>query len=104
MQFMRTVLATLLCLLGTTTVNTTAAADDKAGCTCKYQGGDVKQGETACIKTANGNSLARCEMVLNNTSWTVLNKPCEVEQSLKMSPTPEIGKNQSLQLAIATKG
>jgi hypothetical protein len=55
----------------------------KDGCTCKYDGGDVKQGETACIKTAKGKSLARCEMVLNTTSWTVLDQPCDVEQSIK---------------------
>lgn len=84
---MRTVLATVLCLLATAT-----AAADKHGCTCKYEGGDVKQGETACIKTAKGKSLARCEMVLNNTSWTVLNQPCDVEQSLKVTPHPKLGK------------
>ena len=33
-------------------------------CTCKFQGGDVAQGETVCIPTAKGKSLARCEMVL----------------------------------------
>ena len=59
-----------------------ATAGEK-GCTCKFIGGDVKQGETACILTAHGKSLARCEMVLNNTSWTVLNQPCDVELSLR---------------------
>ncbi len=57
----------------------TAAGEN--GCTCKYIGGDVKQGDTACISTAKGKSLARCEMVLNNTSWTVLNQPCDAELS-----------------------
>ncbi len=57
------------------------AAAGENGCTCKFVGGDVKQGETACISTAQGKSLARCEMVLNNTSWTILNQPCDVEQS-----------------------
>jgi hypothetical protein len=52
-----------------------------ATCTCIYTGGTVKEGETACIWTAKGNTLARCEKVLNNTSWTVLNKPCSVNQS-----------------------
>ncbi len=45
-------------------------------CTCRYNGGDIPQGQTACLKTPNGTSLARCEMVLNNTSWTILNQPC----------------------------
>jgi hypothetical protein len=73
---MRSTTAMALCLL--TTVVTTAEAHD---CKCRYVGGEVKQGETACISTAKGKSLARCEMFLNNSSWTVLNQPCDVEQS-----------------------
>ena len=69
--------ATVLCLLATVP----ATAGEK-GCTCKYVGGDVKQGDVACIATVKGKSLARCEMVLNNTSWTILNQPCDVKQSL----------------------
>jgi hypothetical protein len=80
---MRLGLATVLYLLATVSVT----ADDKADCTCKYEGGDVKQGETACIKTVKGKSLARCEMVLNNTSWTVLDQPCDVQQSLEKKPS-----------------
>jgi hypothetical protein len=74
-----------LCLLATV-----AATAGEHGCTCKYAGGDVKQGETACIKTSKGKSLARCEMVLNNTSWKVLDQPCDVEQSLRITPMPKI--------------
>jgi hypothetical protein len=80
--------AIALCLFATAP----ATAGDH-GCSCKYPGGDVKQGETACIKTAKGKSLARCEMVLNNTSWTVLDQPCDVEQSLKVSPRPKSKSN-----------
>ena len=50
-------------------------------CTCKFQGGDVAQGETVCIPTAKGKSLARCEMVLNNSSWTILDEPCDMKTS-----------------------
>lgn len=53
-------------------------------CTCKHKGGDAKQGEIACIRTSKGQSLARCDMVLNNSSWTILDVPCEVEQSGRM--------------------
>jgi hypothetical protein len=91
---MRLVLAMVLCLLATATLTATVAADDKSGCTCKYDGGDVKQGETACIKTSNGNALARCEMVQNNTSWKLLNQPCDVEQSLKWTPLPKVTANK----------
>jgi hypothetical protein len=81
---MRLVLAMALCLL-----EAAPAAAGEHGCSCKYAGGDVMLGETACIKTSNGKSLARCEMVLNNTSWKLLDQPCEVEQSLKVSPMPK---------------
>ncbi len=73
-----------LALLATAAAPHAAAAHT---CTCKYKGGDAKQGETACIKTTTGNTLARCEMVLNNSSWTVLNQPCDVEQSTRTEPT-----------------
>jgi hypothetical protein len=81
---MRLVLAMALCLLATA-----PATAGEHGCTCKYAGGDVMLGDTACIKTSKGKSLARCEMVLNNTSWTVLDQPCDVEQSLQMTPMPK---------------
>jgi hypothetical protein len=53
-----------------------AAAGPDGECTCRYKGEDVIEGQTACIATANGPSLARCEKVLNNTSWTILDQPC----------------------------
>lgn len=81
---MRWLLATVLCILAT--VPTTA---DAHSCTCKYDGGDVKQGETACINTTKGKSLARCDMMLNNSSWTVLDQSCDSNVSLKMSPIPK---------------
>jgi len=68
-----------LALVFCTTVGVTRPAE--ADCKCLYAGGIAKQGETACIKTASGPRLARCEMVLNNSSWTVLDRPCDIEQS-----------------------
>ena len=62
-----------------------AATADAHDCTCKSAKGDVKQGETACIVTAKGKALARCEMVLNNSSWTVLDQPCPPDQTVRMS-------------------
>jgi len=49
-------------------------------CTCRSINGDIAEGQTACIKTAKGMMLARCERVLNNTSWTMLETPCPVTQ------------------------
>jgi hypothetical protein len=60
-------------------------------CRCIYQGGMIKQGETACLKTANGYQLARCEMVLNNSSWKFLDKPCDRLQSQSTSIPPKNG-------------
>lgn len=45
-------------------------------CTCRAQGADYQVGALVCLSTPNGSSMARCEMVLNNTSWTFLNAPC----------------------------
>jgi hypothetical protein len=48
-----------------------------AACTCRGQGGiEAFLGETICLSTPNGTRLARCEMVLNNPSWTFLDEPC----------------------------
>jgi hypothetical protein len=37
---------------------------------------DVPEGQTVCLKTAAGAKLARCERVLNNTSWKILDQDC----------------------------
>lgn len=47
-------------------------------CTCRAQGRDFGMGETICLRTANGDRLAVCGMVLNNSSWNVLDTPCTV--------------------------
>lgn len=62
----------------------TAAAGEN--CTCRYSGGEVAEGMTACIKTPNGMALARCERVLNNTSWKMLDQACPFAES---SPSGE---------------
>lgn len=64
-------------------------------CTCKFQGGDAKQGETRCIKTATGPKMARCEMVLNNSSWTVLDENCPDQLSGGYSPVPLVPPRNS---------
>lgn len=65
----RTVMLAALLVLG-------HAAGAAAECTCRYQGGDVIEGQTACIRTANGSQLARCEKFLNNTTWKLLDRAC----------------------------
>lgn len=45
-------------------------------CTCRGNGADIPEGQTVCLKTSSGAKLARCERVLNNTSWKILEKDC----------------------------
>lgn len=45
-------------------------------CRCRYKGASAAEGETVCLATADGPRLARCERVLNNTSWTFLDAAC----------------------------
>ncbi|MFZ1814178.1 MAG: hypothetical protein WBO55_01990 [Rhizobiaceae bacterium] len=63
-----------------------ALAGPNGDCTCRHTGGDTVEGQTACIKTAKGMMLARCERVLNNTSWTFLNQPCPVSALTPRDP------------------
>ncbi|WP_460448914.1 hypothetical protein [Alsobacter sp. SYSU BS001988] len=45
-------------------------------CTCRAQGQTYQMGETICLRTVEGSRLARCVMVLNNTSWEPTATPC----------------------------
>ena len=47
-----------------------------ADCTCKYKNLDIPEGQIACLKTPNGEQMARCVRVLNNTSWKFLGGGC----------------------------
>jgi hypothetical protein len=60
-------------------------------CRCLYAGGLAEQGKTVCIKTAEGYQLARCEMVLNNSSWKFLHQACDQLQSRKPATLPSNG-------------
>jgi hypothetical protein len=73
------------------------ATPASAECTCRGPGVTAKHGETVCLQTPAGLRLARCEMVLNNASWTFLPDACP-EASLekpggfanRMSPLPKL--------------
>ncbi|MHB2167041.1 hypothetical protein [Alsobacter sp. R-9] len=45
-------------------------------CTCRAAGRTFDMGETTCLATPEGLRLARCVMVLNNTSWEIMRTPC----------------------------
>lgn len=55
-------------------------ADPK--CQCRYQGQRFNLGEYACIRS----KLARCDMFLNNTSWTFLDDSCG---AVHLEPLPQ---------------
>ena len=57
----------------------TAPTPSLAAPTCLANGKSFNVGQTACL-TLNGEShLARCDMVLNNTSWTRIKDECPGE-------------------------
>jgi hypothetical protein len=49
-------------------------------CFCRHRDGATPEGKTACIRMPQGMRLARCERVLNNTSWKILDVPCPSAQ------------------------
>jgi hypothetical protein len=59
-------------------------------CTCRAQGQTYQMGETICLRTVEGTRLARCVMVLNNTSWQPTATPCPQARGpfSPASPTP----------------
>ena len=67
-----------LAVLGFATTIAVAAfaAPASANCTCRGPGVIARHGQTVCLKTPSGPRLARCEMVLNNSSWTFLPEAC----------------------------
>lgn len=63
-------------------------------------------GETICFNLPDGRKRARCDRVLNNTSWTVLQDECP---SALLQPTPggekpEALAQMSLQASAAGNG
>jgi len=50
----------------------TAFAQAKANCTCRFAGQNYKISDIVCIR----GKLSRCEFVLNNTSWKTVAETC----------------------------
>lgn len=51
-------------------------------CQCRFQGQRFNIGEFVCIRS----KLARCDMFLNNTTWTFLDDSCG---SVRLEPLPQ---------------
>jgi hypothetical protein len=58
------------------TLHPAAQAQSTMQCYCRAQGRIFAEGEMACLRTAQGNRMARCEMVTNVMSWGITEAPC----------------------------
>lgn len=56
-------------------------APDPASCICRAQGQDHELGATICLRGPRGPRIAKCVMVLNNTSWKFTNAPCAMAEA-----------------------
>ncbi|MGO4831851.1 hypothetical protein AB4144_06070 [Rhizobiaceae sp. 2RAB30] len=63
-----------------------------ADCQCFANGRRYHHGEIACLKLPNGDQLARCDMVLNNSSWKKIQDGCPEAGAAPLTPaeTPTV--------------
>ena len=87
-----------------------APAQAGENCTCRYKGQDIGEGRTVCLATPTGPQMARCERVLNNTSWKFLGNSCPYASMEQVKPhsvaKPEVfstKKNGKFNQSIAGK-
>jgi hypothetical protein len=50
-------------------------------CRCRFQGTGFRLGDTVCMNTHQGIQLARCDLILNNTSWIPTGVPCTMSRA-----------------------
>jgi hypothetical protein len=55
---------------------TSGATGQAIPCRCRFGGSQFRLGDTVCMSTPLGVQLARCDLVLNNTSWVPMGVPC----------------------------
>jgi hypothetical protein len=77
--------ASALWLLLAASLWTTAASAD---CKCMANGRVIHHDEIACIRLPSGPQLARCGMVLNNSSWIKLQDGCPLASAQPSSLWP----------------
>ena len=56
----------------------TAGGHTTHACPCRYPGGIAPPGAVICLEVDGKRSLARCDMVLNNSSWRFLGESCPI--------------------------
>ncbi|TGQ69885.1 hypothetical protein EN829_029375 [Mesorhizobium sp. M00.F.Ca.ET.186.01.1.1] len=78
----------LLCPIGLA-IAMAAPAAAFAAQECLANGKSYQVGQVACLTVADQSHLARCDMVLNNTSWTKIGDSCPANTMaphLQMTP------------------
>nr|WP_292869200.1 hypothetical protein [Mesorhizobium sp.] len=78
----------LLCPIAVAVALATPAAAFAAQ-ECLANGKSYQVGQVACLTIADRSHLARCDMVLNNTSWTKVDAKCPgntMAPHLQMTP------------------
>ena len=50
-------------------------------CRCRFDGRDFRLGEQVCMSTHLGTVLARCDLMLNNTSWIPTETVCTISRA-----------------------
>jgi hypothetical protein len=61
-------------------------AENGFDCRCIYKGHYFEQGETVCIRAYGTERMARCDMLLNNSSWTFLAGDCPQARATPIPP------------------
>jgi hypothetical protein len=56
------------------------ATGEAIPCRCRFKGAAYPLGDTVCMSTHLGVQLARCDLVLNNTSWVPIGVPCTMSR------------------------
>lgn len=51
-------------------------------CVCRFRGEGYRLGATVCMQTHMGVVIARCDLLLNNTTWAPTDQPCTTSQRL----------------------
>jgi len=72
-------------LLGVALMLSAGVAAADPNCRCRYDGRYFSLGDKVCIKVNGRTKMARCDMFLNNTSWTFLGDSCPLSENAPYS-------------------
>lgn len=67
----------------------TGPKPEKAPCRCRHADGKAVLGETICRVLDGRMVTLRCELVLNNTSWTRIAEGCDMARASIARPFPK---------------